>query len=256
MKFLSAGFLIALLAPMTLQAGVRDDAESICSIVDRYTQGSYHYFDCLNHIESIDSTLSLTETIDYVCAAVDTFYSLEQADKVRCYQDAKAKLSPEPLACYPEHNPLSDRFELPPGFDAQLAAEFKDLAGVWDSAYRSKLKPANNGLVADLQISKEACFSEAYSVSLDGDTPLREALIECVFTNINAYSGPAISRKNQKKLAYQFVAKHGSQYRFRKLINASLQNDPITAFNTSCVLEVRSMTSDEQRLYLGGYTID
>ncbi len=255
MKFLSLGLFIAFLAPAALQAAVREDAENICSIVDRYVQGSYHYFDCLNHIESIDPNFSLDETIDFVCSAVDTFYSLDSTHKELCYKNAKAKLNPEPLACYPSNNVLSDRFKLPAGFDAALAAEFKDLAGAWKDAYREKVEGANNSLTTDLQSAKDGCFSEGYGVSLDGDNPLKDALIECVFTNINAYSGPAISLENQKILADQFVEKHGDQYRFRKIYNASVQEEPIAAFNTRCVLEI-SKNFEDQRLYLAGHTWD
>lgn len=256
MKLLSAGFFIASLAPMCLQAGARENAESICSIVDRYTQGSYHYFQCQDHIATMDPNLSLEATIDYVCSVVDTFYNLDAEDKERCYVDAKAKLSSEPLGCYPTHNVLSQKFEVPAGFNMELVAGFTTLAKTWDKAYRSKLQFANNGLVSDLQKSGEGCLSQAYSVSLDGPNPLKDALKECVFTDINAYSDPAISTEDQETLADDFVKSHWGQYRFRKIINASLQNDPITAFNTSCVLEIRSKAFDGQRFHLAGYTID
>jgi hypothetical protein len=257
MKFLSAGILIAGLAPAALHAGALDDAKSICSIVDRYTQGSYHYFECLDRAESIDPKLNVTETIDYVCSAVDTFYNLDADDKTRCYKDAQALLNPEPLACYPEQDVLSSKFETPQGFDQELVAGFRALARESNQEYRAKVY-GNNGLVSDLQKVGEGCFGEAYGISLDGPNPLKDALKECVFTDINAYIGPAVTPKEQEELAASFVEKYWELYRFRKILNASLQNDPITAFNTKCVVEIRSRSAElqSQRLYLAGYTID
>lgn len=257
MKFLSAGILIAGLAPAALQAGALDDAKSICSIVDRYTQGSYHYFECLDRAESIDPKLNLAETIDYVCSAVDTFYNLDADDKTRCYKDAQALLNPEPLTCYPEQDVLSSTFETPQGFDAELVAGFRALASASNQEYRAKVL-SNNGLVSDLQKVGEGCFGEAYAVSLDGPNPLKDALKECVFTDINAYSGPAVTPEDQEELAASFVKKYWELYRFRKIVNASLLSDPILAFNTKCVVEVRSRSAElqSQRLYLAGYTID
>lgn len=257
MKILSAGILLASFAPVALHAGAVEDANRICSIVDRYTQGSYHYFECLDRVESIDPKLSLTETIDYVCSAVDTFHNLDAEDKTRCYKDAQALLNPEPLACYPAQNVLSDKFETPKGFDQDLVAGFRALASEWNKEYRAKVH-GNNGLVSDLQKAGEGCFGEAYSVSLDGPNPLKDALKECVFTDINAYSGPAVTAADQEALAASFVKKYWKVYRFRKIMNASLQNDPITAFNTRCVVEVRSLSVElqNQRLYLAGFTID
>lgn len=257
MKFLSAGILIASLAPMALQAGAVDDAERICSIVDRYTQGSYHYFECLDRKDAIDPKLTVAETIEYMCSAVDTFYNLDAEDKTRCYKDAQALLNPEPLACYPYQNVLTSTFEIPQGFDQDLVAAFRALATASDQEYRAKVY-GNNGLVSDLQKAGEGCFSAAYAVSLDGPNPLKDALKECVFTDINAYTGPAVTPEEQEELAASFVKKYWEHYRFRKIMNASVQNDPITAFNTRCAVEVRSPAAQlqDQRLYLGGYTID
>ncbi|HET9240253.1 MAG TPA: hypothetical protein VFO10_23520 [Oligoflexus sp.] len=257
MKFLFAGILITSLAPVALHAGAVEDAKSICSIVDRYTQGSYHYFECLDRAELINTKLNVTDTIDYVCSVVDTFYNLDAEDKIRCYKDAQALLNPEPLACYPEQDVLSSKFESPEGFDPDLVAGFRALAIESDKEYSAKVY-GNNGLVSDLQKAEEGCFSEAYAVSLDGPNPFKDALKECVFTDINAYSGPAVTADDQEELAASFVKKYWELYRFRKIVNASLQNDPITAFNTRCVVEVRSRSAglQNQRLYLAGYTID
>jgi hypothetical protein len=257
MKFLSAGILIVSLAPTALHADSLEDAKSICSIVDRYTQGSYHYFQCLDRAESIASNMTLTETIDYVCSAVDTFYNLDIEDRTRCYKDAQALLNPEPLACYPEKDVLGSKFETPDGFDQELVAGFRAMAIESNQEYRA-IAYGNNGLVSDLQKVGEGCFGEAYAVSLDGPNPLKDALKECVFTDINAYSGPAVTPDEQEELAASFVKKYWEHYRFRKFMNASLQNDPITAFNTKCVVEIRSRSAElqSQRLYLAGYTID
>jgi hypothetical protein len=176
---------------------------------------------------------------------------------IRCYKDAQALLNPEPLACYPEKDVLNGKFETPKGFDKDLVADFRALATGSDQEYRAKVY-GNNGLVTDLQKADEGCFSGAYAVSLDGPHPLKDALKECVFTDINAYSGPAVTAEDQEVLAASFVKKYWEHYRFRKILNASLQNDPIAAFNTRCVVEVRSLSAElsDQRLYLAGYTID
>lgn len=256
MKYFYAGLLTTLLAPVTLQATPAEDALSICAIVDRYSPGSYHYFDCLNHIEAIDPKLNLEATIDYVCSAVGSFYNLDDSHVGRCHTDAQAKLNPQPLSCYPENEVLNKNFAIPASFSAVTVAHYQKLASDWNLAYRAKVEAANNGLVFDLQKSGKGCLAPAYAISLDGPNPLKDALKECVFTDINAYSGPAISPENQEVLAEEFVQANWKKYRFRKLINASLENDPITAFNTRCVLEVRSAAFQGYQFYMGGYTID
>ncbi|HYX36076.1 MAG TPA: hypothetical protein VE954_23485 [Oligoflexus sp.] len=106
MKHIYTVLLATFLAPTSLLAGPAEQAKDICDIVDGYTQGSYHYFDCLDHIKKIDSTFTEDQTIDYVCSAVDTFYNMDVSDKVRCYGDAKAKVSPVVSSC--ETNNLSE----------------------------------------------------------------------------------------------------------------------------------------------------
>jgi hypothetical protein len=248
--------LLAALSPLTLLADATQQAQDICSIVDRYAQGSYHYFDCLEHIETIGPNLSLEQTIEFVCEAVDTFYGLGVTEKQRCFQDARIKLAPAPMACDSDYNLLDPAARVPARYKHEVVEMFQQLSKYWNNQYETKIEVANNGLIVDLQRSKKACLAKGYSQSLDGINPLKDALKECVFTSINAYSSPAITPENQAALSDAFAQENFGKFRFRKIINASLRFDPIAAFNTNCVLEVQSPKFPNYKLYMAGYTVD
>ncbi len=161
----------------------------------------------------------------------------------------------ERLACDPEVNLVWDGNPVPNDFDPKAVDLFRPLVQLWDKNYQQYVEGANNGLISDLSKDSASCLSKAPAVSLKTSKALKAALKDCVFTNINAYSGPAISTANQDALAEAFTKAYWNQFRFRR-VKASLRFDPIEAFQTKCVLELVKDDLPGYRLYLAGYTFD
>ncbi len=160
------------------------------------------------------------------------------------------------LSCDPEVNLAWEGEAIPSSFDTATVAIYRTLVRSWDDAYRAKLEGANNGLIADLSNSSDSCLWSAAGVTLDQPQALEATLKDCVFTSINAYSGPALSSENQDSLAEAFVTANWGHFRFRRLSNTSLRFDPIEAFNTHCVLDISSDELPGYHLFLAGYTFD
>ncbi len=253
-KLLGCLFLVA---PITaLAQDARTWASSICDIIDRYHEGSYHYLECLDHIKLVDSRLDLEQTIEFVCSAVDTFYPLTAADKARCYGDAQAKLKAEPLLCAPEFNVLSKKSDFPVDFPESLKVEFRSLAERWERALGEPTLLGKRGLLTELQGANKSCLDAAYGVQLESEKHLRQTLLECVFAERNSPHSAASADGVNGVLVDEFMRAYWGQYSFRKLINASLINPTEQAWPARCILEVQNPNDKTLRLFMAGYSID
>ncbi len=251
-KILSALILISSTSALFAQ-DARTWAQSICEIVDRYHEGSYHYVECLDHGKGIAPELNLDKTIEFICSAVDTFYQLTADDKARCYKDAWAKLKPEPLRCVSQFNVLAKKSGFPAEYPENQQIEFRTLAETWTQKFQNKNGlGVPNGLLTELLGTTHACLDEAYGVSIDGEESLRQALTECVFVSDHSRPGNP-SLEVQQALSDAFVAQHWNQYRYRKLMNAALISDSGVVSQTPCLLELKSFQQNTLRFYLAGF---
>jgi hypothetical protein len=67
--------------------------EEFCgTVIDSMAQGSYHFFDCLSYVKTVDySTVNSTEQlIRNICSAAPDFYNLQNVVPEECVQAAKA----------------------------------------------------------------------------------------------------------------------------------------------------------------------
>lgn len=89
---LQSGFVLIMLSMPLQAAPAVEFGKQLCRIIEGYHQGSLHYFDCLNHLETMAPDLNEAEVIESVCGAVHTFWNLEDKSfEQRCFSDGRSK---------------------------------------------------------------------------------------------------------------------------------------------------------------------